>query len=95
MCASPTLPPLLTTYSLQIFSAYCERKALSINDVRFIGPEGERLQKEKTVADSGLEDEDIIDVQQEMARSEGGTSRFSVWSSKLVVCLSAQGVDIS
>lgn len=54
--------------SPQIIATYCERKAITKDSVRFIGPEGNHIVGDRTVAESGLEDDDVIDVSQVQAR---------------------------
>lgn len=39
-----------------------------MNELRFLGPDGERLKEHQTLADAGLEDGDAIDCYTEQAR---------------------------
>jgi small ubiquitin-related modifier len=45
----------------KVFDAYCQRKGLQPNAVKFVF-DGANLDREKTIADSGIEDGDCIDA---------------------------------
>lgn len=49
----------------QVISSYCQRTAKDVTSLRFITPEGSRINGNLTAEECGLEDDDVIDVFQD------------------------------
>lgn len=54
----------------KVFAAYCAKKSIDVNSVRFVF-DGSRVQKDQTPQDLGMDDGDTIDVFQEQIGGGG------------------------